>query len=217
MMPSQPTFPLTAEERVALLQKRAEEDEAVVSSLRQVGIYVESIYDLVKQKGNYTRAVPLLLKLLPSVSDSVIKQGIVRALGEKDAIGLAEEALIGEFLTVPSSLVGGESLKWAIGNTLEILASDKYTDQLINLVLDKKHGSARQMIVVGLGRLKSPKVVDVLINLLDDDDVCGHAVIALGRLKALKAASKLKQLRNHPKHWIKVEVNKALKRMKVAE
>ena len=128
---------------------------------------------------------------------------------------MAEEPLIREFLAVPPELFGGGSLKWAIGNTLEILATDKYADELISLASDKKHGSARQMIVVGLGRLKSPQVVDVLIGLLDDEEVCGHAVMALGKLKAIKSAPKLKALREHPKRWIKTEVNKALKRMKV--
>lgn len=70
------------------------------------------------------------------------------------------------------------------------------------------------MIVVGLGRLKAtPQVADVLIGLLDDEDLCGHAVMALGKLKVLRAVDKLKSLREHPKRWIRTEVNKALKRI----
>ncbi len=210
-------FPhLTPEQQSALYQQRLDEDRTLIHALQQAGVYIDSIYDLVKQKGNYARAMPLLVKLLPTVSDAMVKQGIVRALGQKDAIGLAEEALIHEFLAVPPDLLGGESLKWAIGNTLEIIASDKYAEQLISLASDKQHGTSRQMLVVGLGKLKkSPQVVDALILLLDDEDVSGHAVIALGKLKALKAAPKLKQLQNDSKRWIRTEVNKALRRMKI--
>ena len=69
------------------------------------------------------------------------------------------------------------------------------------------------MVVVGLGKLTDPRVVDVLIGLLDDDDVVGHAVMALGRLKAKTARSPIESLLRHPNTWIRKEAKRALARI----
>ncbi len=93
---------------------------------------------------------------------------------------------------------------------MEIVANDKYLNDFIDLALDVKHGAARQMIVLALGKLKSPQSVDALIKLLDDEAVCGHAAIALGKLRASKAINKLSSMSNHRNKWIRDEVKKSI-------
>jgi HEAT repeat protein len=77
------------------------------------------------------------------------------------------------------------------------------------------YGRARQMVVVALGKMKknAASVMDVLIELLVDEDVAGHAVIALGKLKDQRAREAVAALQNHPKAWVRAEVKKALARM----
>jgi HEAT repeat protein len=58
--------------------------------------------------------------------------------------------------------------------------------------------------------MRKPEAVGVLIQLLADDDVAGHAVMALGTLKAKEARSAIEKLASHPKKWIRNEVQKAL-------
>ncbi len=48
------------------------------------------------------------------------------------------------------------------------------------------------------------------IELLDDDDVAGHAVMALGRLKAPRAREKPEPFLSHPRTWVRAEARKAL-------
>jgi HEAT repeat protein len=103
----------------------------------------------------------------------------------------------------------GAGLRWAIGNALEVVANDDIADEMIKLATDRRYGKAREMVVVGLGKLKNPRVADVL-NLLTDEDVVGHAVMALGRLRARRARSRIEPLLNHPKPWIREEAKKAL-------
>lgn len=210
---------MTNSERFSEVQKRAillnreEEDKRVAAVLSKLGLKISSVFDLVRLTSLPTVVFEELLKLLPAISDSVVKEGIVRALAIKTTSGGAEEVLLKEFGSISTYAVGGQSLKWAIGNTLGLLASDKYANQLIALATDRSHGAARQMVVVGLARLKDSRVSNVLMELLDDPTVCGHAVIALGKLREKRAGPLLMSLQNHSQKWVRTEVKKALKRI----
>jgi HEAT repeat protein len=69
------------------------------------------------------------------------------------------------------------------------------------------------MFVAALGKIASDKVEDILIKLLDDDEVAAQAIAALGKMKSIKSKEKILILVNHHKTLIKVEAQKALKRL----
>ena len=71
------------------------------------------------------------------------------------------------------------SLKWAIGNALSTLADPGLADDLIALLRDPRHGRSRQMVCEALRRTKDPRAPDVLIDLIPDPEVGGHAIHAL--------------------------------------
>jgi hypothetical protein len=56
------------------------------------------------------------------------------------------------------------ALRWAIGNALDVVADDQVSDDLIDLAADRRYGTARQMIVLALGKTlylrQQPFVVD---------------------------------------------------------
>jgi len=54
---------------------------------------------------------------------------------------------------------------------------------LIQIAQEKGHGIARQMNVDALGKLKNKEAIPMLINLLNDEDVQGHAIEALSKFK----------------------------------
>jgi HEAT repeat protein len=202
----------------ALLKVREKEGRRVAAALRAAGLQVDSIYDLVNTRSSYTEAIPLLISLLPGVKESVIKEGVVRALAVKQARPLALAPLIAEYRAIPPDDQKLLNLKWAIGNTLDVIADDSVFEEIAALAQDRRHGQAREMVALALGRMKkSPRAVDVLIGLLDDDEVVGHAAMALGRLKARKAEPALERLRNHEKAWIRKEVERALAKIQKAK
>ncbi len=175
----------------------------MAAALSTVGVDVKSIYDLVNSSKAYPAAIPVLLNLLDEdFSNGVVKEGIVRALSVKEAIGIAARPLIEQFKKAPNEK---ELLRWTIGNALSIVADDSVVYDIIDLVKDKRNGNARQMLTVALANTKDRRVVDVLIESLDDDGVAGHALIALRKLKAVKARDKIERLTDHPKHWIAKE------------
>jgi len=75
------------------------------------------------------------------------------------------------------------SLAWAIGNALSIVGAKGFERQIIELCRNPKYGAARQMVVLGLGRLRSSEAEEMALGLFSDEQVQIHAVIALGKMK----------------------------------
>jgi HEAT repeat protein len=197
-----------------MISTRAQEDARIAAVLNEkAGLSIKSVFDLVNSKQPYPQAIPVLLESLSSITDKWIKEGVVRALSVREARGKVDRVLLNEFRAIPPAKVELQSLKWAIGNALAVVATDCIAEELLELVQDEQHGKAREMAVVALGNLRDPRAVDVLIGLLDDEDMCGHAIIALAKLKAHRAAQQIQRLVNHPKQWVRKEVEKALAKL----
>lgn len=202
--------------RDALVEERGrryrEAAAPVAAELRGLGYHVEDIGDLRHLGARYTNAVPVLIEWLTKVDEPSVKEDIVRTLSVPWAKSAAP-VLIEEFRRVEDAT--GTSIRWVIGNALSVVAGDPVCDDLVDLARDRRYGRAREMVVVALGRMKMKTacVVDVLIELLADEDVAGHAVIALGKLKDRRAREAVAALQNHPKAWVRAEVKKALARM----
>ena len=154
----------------------------------------------------------LLLEWLPQVQDPYIKETIVRALSVPSARPFAGPVLVEEFRkAAPTQML----LKLAIGNALSVVADDSVCDEIIELALDPKHGQARQLLVLTLGNMQNPRAAETAMKLLNDDDdmVAGHAIMALGRLKAKRSRSLLKPFLHHRRAWVRREAQKAVQRI----
>jgi HEAT repeat protein len=192
---------------------REEEDKLVTEALNRLGMDVASVFDLMKWKQPYSAAVPILLEHLPKVQDSGIKEGIIRVLTTKEARGQAGPALITEFRATAPGQRADLTLKWAIGNALSIVANDSDFADLVELVKDKQHGRSREMLAVALGNMRNPAAVNVLIELLNDEEVAGHALMGLAKLKAQEARSHIVPFLAHPKAWVRKEASRALAKL----
>jgi len=72
------------------------------------------------------------------------------------------------------------------------------------------------MVVLGLGRLGDVRILPRLLELLQDDEVSGHAIVALGLLKSSAAREPLEPFLNHPRAWVRKEARKAIGRIDTA-
>jgi hypothetical protein len=179
--------------------------EPVLRELGAKGFPVSTIGELRQSKAEYRAAVPILLHWLSRVSDPQVKEDIVRTLSVPWAKPDAAPALIEEFRKAES-----EGIRWAIANGLEVTADDTVFGELARLVQDKGYGRAREMLVLALGNMQDPCAVTVLMALLDDEQMVGHAIMSLGKLKAPTARVRLKELTLHPTAWVRKEAKKAL-------
>jgi hypothetical protein len=128
---------------------------------------------------DYARAAPILIRWLPLVRTPAVKEAIARSLtGEPEANGPAARALVDEFRRAPGT-AEWDAAKWAYGNALSTLADVSVADDLIELLQDRRQGRARQMLCQAIRRTKDPRAADVLIQLIRDPDIGGHAIWAL--------------------------------------
>ena len=104
--------------------------------------------------------------------------------------------------------------KWTIGDTLYAIQDKRFEDEYIEIVRNKDNGDSRQMIVILLGRLRCEKAIPILIDLLNDDDVDGHAIMALGYFKGkVELLQNIEPFLNHEKIWIRKQAEKAIKKI----
>jgi HEAT repeat protein len=96
---------------------------------------------------------------------------------------------------------------------LTVVADKNSIDDNIELLALRESGTARKMLALALGQLKVEKAVPLLIEALKDEQIVGHAAIALGKIRAQEARVHLEQLTSYPVTWIQKEVRKALERI----
>jgi HEAT repeat protein len=211
-----PDYIALMQEKKRLHQEAVEEyaraAEPLLRDLTSAGFPVESLGDLRRSGKAYGGAVPVLLNWLPRISDRGLKEDVIRTLSVPWAKPNAAPYLIEEFkkLNAPED----SAVRWAIANALEVVADDDVYGDIVVLATEKKYGKAREMLVVALGNMRNPGAVAVLLELLDDDEVVGHAVMALANLKAREAHKRIEQLLTHPKAWVRRESKKALAKLK---
>jgi hypothetical protein len=165
---------------------------------------------------DYRASVPVLLRLLPALSDPDVVESAVRSLTTAHARPAAAEELLRLFVATPPEHA---SLKWAIGNALSTVTTAQHKDSLLDLARDERHGIGRQMIVERLARFsRDERILDALRRLAVDEAVALHAMAGLRRrLGAAEALSFLTPLLDHPSEGVrraaKIQTRKAEKAM----
>ena len=79
-----------------------------------------------------------------------------------------------------------ENLRWLIGNAVNVTITKKEVEDIFPIVRDKENGLSRQMFVVALGKIKADTVKEILLDLINDD----NKVIKVEAQKALKKIAK---------------------------
>lgn len=68
---------------------------------------------------------------------------------------------------------------WDYADFLYSIKVYSLLNDYISLIMDRSYGSARQMLVLLVGESKSPLVVPYLLELVREDEILGHVLIAL--------------------------------------
>jgi uncharacterized protein YjgD (DUF1641 family) len=149
----------------------------LISEVNKTGRSIKTIDDLIKMGPEDKDLIPIIFKHIETIDDEVDKGYLIRCLSVKGFSEISTK-LLNEFYTAKT-----DNYRWIIGNAIYLIEDKSIVDELLQIVIQKKYERSRQMIVNGLGRFKTEKVKKVLIDLLDDDDVRGHALYALGTMK----------------------------------
>ncbi len=152
-------------------QSRRIEQMQLLSELREVGVVVDCVWDLVNTRAEYPAAIPVLVRHLSKSYTLPVKEGIARALTVEYAGPEALRKLIDEFLKQDDN--SGNSLKWVLGNAIGAVATSSDEEALIGLATDRAHGIAREGIVAELSRMMKDRkrLKHILAQLAADSDV----------------------------------------------
>ena len=135
-------------------------------------------------------AMPVLLELLPSLTDGKVVAATARHLRRPSARTDAFVPLVQAFRRWAPSAHADAG--WALGDAMASAAGPKDAEILLSLAADPAYGPARQMIVHSLWRFrKDERVVEALPTLARDPDVSLHAMSALRRAMGNEAARPL--------------------------
>lgn len=179
----------------------------ILDDLAKLGVHLSSLADIPKLGNAAKDTIPILLKWLPVVSNRGVKSEIIQALSTPISKPQAAAGLIEEFKKAKS---GEFDLKWSIASALEVVADDSVFQDIETLVQNKSHGRTREMLAVALGNMKNPRAVSVLIDLLKDSDVAGHAIIGLGKLRPPRARAEIEPFLNASRLWVREEAKRAM-------
>lgn len=201
---SQKALEVARERDIEQYQAAARE---VIADLAKQGIVVGAIGDLCARARPYPEAVPVLVRWLPLVQNAELRADLIRALAVPWA-GSAAPLLVREFEAADDP--SGTGVRWLLGSAIEAVASQDISEEMLRLSMNRQYGRAREMVVLGLRKCGGERVIDALMTLLTDEQVAGHAVMALGDLRAVKAIGSIERFLGHSKQWVRAEAKKAL-------
>jgi HEAT repeat protein len=172
-------------ENTARIQKA---EAALMTALSSKGYTAASLDELVRKHAPLRREIAdALVETLDDVSDTNVREAIVRALGA------AREQFNVRPLADLFERVDSPTLRWAIANTLAEARPTSLSDWIIDALLNPAFGKAREMLTLAAARTNPPEVANpVLVRLLDE--LPGHAALALaetggpGEVEALHRA-----------------------------
>lgn len=182
--------------------------QPILDDLVKVGYKVESLYELRHQGRTWEPAIPILLHWLSLINIRNLKEEIITCLSVPWTGTRATEYLIQEF---KNTAVSDHYYAWTVGNALSIVDVKGREKEIIQLCRNPKYGMARQMMVMNLHRLRRfPEAEETALDLLEQDDVKLHAIIALGRMKSKRALFHLEKLLTDKRAPIRKEARKAI-------
>ena len=117
-----------------------------------------------------------------------------------------------------------EQLVWSLGESIRqilrrhrMLRKDQDLWKAVEgVAADVAVGKGREPFVMLLGQYGGRSRAPLLLRLLDDPQIVGHALYALRRLGVSDAREKARALLSHRRAWIRSEAKKYLKKIEAA-
>jgi HEAT repeat protein len=193
---------------------------ALLDDLRAVGTEVNDLWALVNTRDPYPDAIPVLMDWLAHLEERGVaihelpklREGVVRSLTVREARPIAAPLLIDEFRAAADR--GDSLLGWEIGNALGVVTDDSCFAEIAELAREPSYGVARQMLAMeALGRMKKPEATTVLLGLLNDAGVNGHAIAGLAKRSDERARPAFEQFLDDERAWVRKEAKKGLARL----
>ncbi|MYN06240.1 hypothetical protein [Pseudoduganella aquatica] len=180
------------DERLLRSARLAVEAAPLIAELKEAGMNVRSVWDLVNTAESYANAVPVLLKHLQMPYSDRTREGIARALAVRDPqVRNAWPLLVEEYRKAKSGLgfkAPGDDKMYELGAkdglacTLSAAFSKDRLPEYIELLRDRSNGPSRLLLLSALRRSKDPVVLRLLEDLASDPDLT-EELLSWGRFR----------------------------------
>ena len=140
---------LAHQQRLVEAQLRAEE-EPLLAELADVGIVINSVWDLVNSKSAYTAAIPVLVRHLRVPYSPRIREGIIQSLAVPEARGHAGWEILEELKINNTS---DQQVRWALANSLTVLADASMTVEIQSLISNPSCKDVRAILNTALKKM----------------------------------------------------------------
>jgi hypothetical protein len=152
------------------------DEQPIIEALKNVGIKVNSVWDLVNTSISYPNAIPVLVEHLQKSYHLRTKAGIARALAVKEAKDIAWDTLLNEYeKAIPDEKIedpNKKGYKQGLSTAISYLADINRIEVILKLIQNKKHGSSRVFFVDNLFKWRTEnKVMETVEKLKNDKDV----------------------------------------------
>ena len=181
----------------------------LLEDLATIGFKVDWLSELRREK-SWKAAIPILLHWLPLVKHRNIELDIIRSLSVPWTGRRATEYLVQAFRNNAES---DPYYAWTIGNALSVVDVTGFEPEIIKLCRNARYGMSRQMLIMALAHMDHPEVEETALDLLDDESVRMHAIIALGKMKSQRSLFHLEKLLTDKQLSIRKEARKAIRKI----
>lgn len=110
----------------------------------------------------------------------------------------------------------GEKIRQVVFRSKAYFNSDQI-DRIVHICLDKRAKRGRQSFVMLLGKVKYREQAHALIPLLEDEDVNGHVIDTLYKMRANGYASLIAAFLTHKQTWIRNTAKKYVQKFEAAD
>lgn len=107
----------------------------------------------------------------------------------------------------------GESLRRSLESDRNLRSCPAILDRVEAIAADERFARGREPFVLLLGRYGRSAQADVLVRLLDDDEIAGHALHALRLLGSPDGIFRARVLAESSRTWIRSEARKYLQKV----
>lgn len=116
--------------------------------------------------------------MLALYSEAKLENERIMLLEDLLCVGYDKDELV-EMILRSFDAENSPSDLWEYADLLYTIKNYRYIPQYLQIIRNTSYGTARQMIVLLVGKCKKREVVPILIDLLNDTTVFGHALDAL--------------------------------------
>ncbi len=148
------------------------EQASLLADLREAGLDIIRLSDLINMSSKYEGAIPILLRHLQLPYSEVTRETIARALAVPEA-RYAWPTLVAEFKNAPMGDENGikSCAKDGLAVALAATATDAVIEELIALAKDRSHGKSRLLLLSALTKSKNALAKKALEELSSDPDL----------------------------------------------